>query len=199
MGNPKVVPREEAVSAAQAGKRGLLVPLGSWSALGNSPSVRCWTAGWRQMGLWHGKFGANTNVTSCLEKESRGCSRELTGELWTLTNPTCILCLTQRRWHAAVKEGWARSSEPRASCSTSLLHGVHWPLKLPKMWCSFSSVVLMREGVKGSFQISSSMTLPQFPLRNRTDRMCIYGSCCVTGNWCLWRLATPIWAGWVGR
>lgn len=54
MGNPKVVPREEAVSAAQAGKRGLLVPLGSWSALGNSPSVRCWTAGWRQMGLaWH--------------------------------------------------------------------------------------------------------------------------------------------------
>jgi hypothetical protein len=29
MGNPKVVPREEAVSAAQAGKRGLLVPLGS--------------------------------------------------------------------------------------------------------------------------------------------------------------------------
>lgn len=44
MGNPKVVPREEAVGSGQAGKRGLLAPLGFWSTHGSSPPVRCWTA-----------------------------------------------------------------------------------------------------------------------------------------------------------
>lgn len=115
---------------------------------------------------WH-VCGANTNITSCLEKES--CSRELKSSE-TPHEPHLIPCDSKEMAHCSERGTW-RVPVP-ASCS-SLLHGVHWPLKLPKMWCSFSSVVLMRE-VKGSFRILSLMTPPTISSKKQNHQNVIY-------------------------
>lgn len=84
-----------------------LAALGSRPALGNSLPVRCLTA--QDSDSW-----ACVMATGCLEptpivhcvwrRKAKNVVGQHTGELCPLTKPTCILCVTQRREHAAAKK-----------------------------------------------------------------------------------------------
>ncbi|KAF6104392.1 hypothetical protein HJG60_011336 [Phyllostomus discolor] len=103
------------------------------------------STGQSQMGMCHGGhhwlFGANTNNNCVWRRKAKNVLGQHTGELSPLPNLTCILCVTQRRLHAAVKRHWKLVH----TAAAYQLHVLHKPLKLSEMWSSFSSIVLMRK------------------------------------------------------